>query len=370
MPLTDAPLTGFARALREEGLPVPPAVTGDLLSVLEVVDPGNPEDVYWGFRSVVVRERDHIPIFDEVFLRFFGRESGGGFAVTVPSPPRQWRIEADEEGGEGDGGEATEMAATTGASLVERLSGRDFAELTDDEEAAVRAMIADMVWAPGTATSRRRRAARTGDVPDMRRTMRSAVGLEADLMRIAQTRRRTRRRPVILIADVSGSMERYSEMLLYFAHAARGRLGRLEAFVFSTRLTRITRELERRSPAEAIERVSDAVDDWSGGTRIGEAIRTFNRDWSRRVGRGGPIAIVVSDGWDRGEPALLAEEMDRLHRSMHMVVWVNPLAGREGYRPETQGMKAALPHVDHFLAGGSFNDLTTLVGLLESVPAR
>jgi uncharacterized protein with von Willebrand factor type A (vWA) domain len=189
-------------------------------------------------------------------------------------------------------------------------------------------------------------------------------------LRIATTRKRVRRRPVIFIADVSGSMERYSEMLLYFAHAARNRLGRLEAFVFSTRITRITRDLERRSPSEAIERVSESVHDWSGGTMIGEAIRTFNHDWSRRVCRGGPIVIIISDGWDRGEPEVLSAEMDRLARSVRRVIWVNPLAGREGYRPETRGMQAAMPHIDDFLPGGNFNDLRTLVGLLESVPAR
>jgi len=169
---------------------------------------------------------------------------------------------------------------------------------------------------------------------------------------------------------VSGSMERYSEMLLYFAHAARGRLGRLEAFVFSTHLTRITRQLHRRNAAAAIADVAEAVTDWSGGTQIGQAIRTFNVEWSRRVGRGGPVALIVSDGWDRGEPEVLAAEMARLHRSVHRVVWLNPLAGRPGYAPETRGMRAALPHVDDFLPAANLTDLATLVELLESVPAR
>lgn len=179
-----------------------------------------------------------------------------------------------------------------------------------------------------------------------------------------------RRRPLIFLADVSGSMERYSEMLLYFAHAARGRLGRMEAFVFSTHLTRITRELHRREPGAAIREVGEAVTDWSGGTRIGESLRAFNREWSRRVTRGGPVALIVSDGWDRGDPGLLSEEMARLQRSVHRVVWLNPLAGREGYAPETRGMRAALPHVDDFLPAGNLRDLETLVGLLESIPPR
>lgn len=196
------------------------------------------------------------------------------------------------------------------------------------------------------------------------------VGMEGDLLLPRFTERRIRRRPLVFIADVSGSMERYSEMLLYFAHAARGRLGRVEAFVFSTRLTRITRQLERSSPSEAIAGVSEVVEDWSGGTRIGEAIGSFNRKWSRRVGTGGPIAVIVSDGWDRGEPEVLAEEMARLSRSMHRVVWLNPLASRPGFAPETRGMRAAMPYIDDFLAAGRFTDLATVVALLESVPER
>jgi hypothetical protein len=174
----------------------------------------------------------------------------------------------------------------------------------------------------------------------------------------------------VFIADISGSMERYSEMLLYFAHAARGRLGRLEAFVFSTRLTRITRELARREPSAAIDAVSHTVHDWSGGTQIGASLRTFNIEWSRRVTRGGPIVLIVSDGWDRGEPELLSQEMARLARAVHRVVWLNPLAGRMGYSPETRGMRAALPFVDDFLAAGNLVDLASLVRMLESVPVR
>lgn len=369
MPLTAAPLTRFARELRDEGIPLGPGVATELLDVLELVDVANAEDVYWGMRAVTVRQLEHVPIFDRVFVRFFGRDAEGTLMAFSPAEAREWRIEAEDGAGEGDG-DAVDVSITVGASNVERLAGKDFSELTPEEEQRIRTMIAEMVWAPGIAVSRRRRPARSGDVPDMRRTLRSAVGAESEVLRIATTRRQLRRRPVIFIADVSGSMEQYSEMLLYFAHAARNRLGRLEAFVFSTRITRITRDLERRSPSEAIARVSESVHDWSGGTRIGDAIAAFNRDWSRRVCRGGPIVIIVSDGWDRGEPEVLSASMDRLARSVNRVIWVNPLAGREGYRPETRGMQAALPHVDDFLPGGNFNDLRTLVGLLESVPAR
>jgi uncharacterized protein with von Willebrand factor type A (vWA) domain len=165
-------------------------------------------------------------------------------------------------------------------------------------------------------------------------------------------------------------MEKYSEMLLYFAHAARALVGTVEAFVFSTHLTRISRQLGRADAAAAIDEVSEAVDDWSSGTKIGTAIADFNRFWSRRVTRGGPITVIVSDGWDRGEPELLAQEMARLRRTVHRIIWLNPLSGRSGFSPETRGMRAALPYVDDFLPAANLNDLRAVVELLESVPVN
>jgi len=164
-------------------------------------------------------------------------------------------------------------------------------------------------------------------------------------------------------------MERYTEMFLTFIHAAQGRLGKVEAFVFATELTRITRQLRRRQPAAALRSVGASVTDWSGGTRIGESLATFNRDWSRRVTRGGAVALIISDGWDTGDPELLAAEMARFARSVHRVVWLNPLAGRPGFAPETVGMKAVLPYVDDFLAAGNLTDLRSVVDLLETVPS-
>ena len=368
MPNPDV-LVEFAVRLREEGIPVSAVCAEDLLAALEAVGAASAEDVYWSFRSLTVRTREHVPAFDSVFLEVFGRREGGGLWIASEPVPRTWSIDKGLEDGEGDGTNEDVMTFS-GASLVERLAEKDFSELTKEEEGQVRNLIARMVWNPADTLSRRRRPVRGGDRPDMRRTLRRSVGPDGDLLRIATTERKTRRRPLIFIADVSGSMERYSEMLLYFAHAARGRMGRLEAFVFSTRLTRITRELGRREPSAAIAMVAEAVHDWSGGTRIGDCLRAFNVEWSRRVCRGGPIVLIVSDGWDRGEPEVLAAEMERLSRSVHRVVWLNPLAGRIGYSPETRGMKAALPHVDDFLAAGTLADLATLVELLESVPMR
>jgi len=188
-------------------------------------------------------------------------------------------------------------------------------------------------------------------------------------MPLAYTERRPRQRPLVVIADISGSMERYSEMLLHFVHGAQHKFDRVEAFVFATRLTRITRQLRRRNPSDALEQVARKVPDWSGGTRIGDSLANFNRNWSRRIG-GGPIALVVSDGWDTGDPALLALEMRRLRRSVHRVIWLNPLAGHEGFTPEARGMSAALPFVDDLLAGGTARNLVDLVDLLQTSGAE
>lgn len=363
-------LVEFGRRLREEGIGVAPTVTADLVAAADAVGLASAEDTYHAFKSVCVTSVEEIPTFDRVFYLVFGNEPPDSRLAMVSDRPRTWSIDASRTDGVVGDGEPAEEEDVTGASSVERLAHKDFADLTPDEEAQVRALIDAMEWRPAAARSRRRRPHRAGDRPDPRKTLARMVGTEGDMLLPAYTRRRERRRPLIFIADISGSMERYSEMLLYFAHAAGAALGRLEAFVFSTRLTRITRALRRRRPAEAIAEVAEAVHDWSGGTQIGEAIGQFNREWSRRVATGGPIVVIVSDGWDRGEPDALAREMARLARSVHRVVWLNPLASRPGFAPETRGMQAALPHVDDFLAAGRFSDLASVVGLLESVPER
>jgi uncharacterized protein with von Willebrand factor type A (vWA) domain len=196
------------------------------------------------------------------------------------------------------------------------------------------------------------------------------TGPARDLMLLEMSAPKPRRRPLLVIADVSGSMERYTEMLLYFVHAARGRLGKVEAFVFSTGLSRITRELRHRDPRVALSQVGLAVHDWSSGTLIGDAFADFNRRWGRRVTRGGPVAVVISDGWDRGDPAVLRKAFATFARSVHRVVWLNPLAGRTGFAPETRGMQTVLPFVDDFMPVGNLADLAAVVRLLESVPKR
>jgi uncharacterized protein with von Willebrand factor type A (vWA) domain len=361
-------LVSFTHRLRDEGIPVAAGIAGHMVEALSTVGMALGEDAYFAMRSLACSSVDHLRVFDRVFLAFFGDRMRSVVASVGPRN-RDWTI---KPGGVGEGEAVNEESTSnaTGASAVERLSHRDFAKLTPAETAEIKALIAGMVWSPALVASRRRKAAIYGDRPDLRRTLRGSIGPESDLIRLEYTTRRIRRRPLIFIADVSGSMERYAEMLLYFAHAARGRLGRLEAFVFSTHLTRITRQLSRRDPGAAIAEVAEAVTDWSTGTKIGDSIGTFNREWSRRVGRGGPIVLVISDGWERGDPEVLAKEMARLRRSVHRVIWLNPISGRANYVPATRGMTAVLPHVDDFLPAANLSDLTTVIALLESLPAH
>jgi len=182
--------------------------------------------------------------------------------------------------------------------------------------------------------------------------------------------RRKRQRPLIIIADISGSMEKYADLFLVFAHAAQRRIDEVEVFTFSTHLTRITEDLRRRDTQTALSKVASSVRDWSGGTKIGEALAEWNRLWSRRMTRGGPIVLILSDGWDCGDPKLLELEMARLSRTVNKIVWLNPLAARADYRPATRGMQAVLPHIDHLLPAASVFDLRGVVRLLDSMNLR
>ncbi len=366
-----ANLVHFVRALRARGLAVVPQTAQDLALAGAAVGFERRDDVYAAFRALVVARPSDVPIFDAVFADFFDRadldpesgEDAGDETVTQVSAP----VISDADGVIDL--DRIEVRDTVGASRVEQLMTRDFADLTPDEQELVRRMISRMIWRPADTMSRRWGPARRGTRPDLRRTFRSIVGPEGDLMPLAYTARQPRRRPLVVLADISGSMERYSELFLHFIHAAQGRLGRVEAFVFGTRLTRITREMRQREPRVALARVAETVDDWSGGTRIGETLGTFNREWSRRVTKGGAIALVISDGWDTGEPELLRTEMARLARSVHRVVWLSPYAGMEGFVPATRGLRAVYPFVDDFLAASNILDLAEVVRLLESVPA-
>ena len=372
-----ANLVHFVRYLRARGLRVRPQTSNQLAAAAQAVGLDKRDDVYHAFKAVTVVRPIEVPIFDEAFALFFGTGKG---LVTVTDESEGVASAPDGLATaslpllatgteEAEYAEVDEVAEIVGGSYAERLAQRDFADLTAAEREEILRMINRMRWRPADAASRRWVPSAAGARPHLRRTFRGLMGPEGDLIPLAYADRRPRKRPLVVIADISGSMDQYSEMFLHFVHAAQGRLGRVETFVFSTHLTRITRELKQRDPSEALHRVGAAVDDWSGGTRIGEALEQFNWEWSRRVTRGGALGLIISDGWDTGDPQLLEVEMRRFTRSMHRVIWLNPLAGRPGYAPETRGMRTVLPYVDHLLAAGTLRDLRDVVAMLEQVPA-
>lgn len=364
----------FVRALRSSGFSVTTTTTQHLVAAARIVGLHARSDVREAFRSVVVTTHRQSRRFDEIFDRFFTGDvvtvldQGVDRPVERKPVQRVPRIGAVGDAETEDAEDHDSVADVVGGSSEERLMDIDFSDLSDDEAAAVAALLADMAWSPSYVASRRWQTASRGEVPDLRRTLRLLVGPRGDLMPLAFSQRRPKQRPVVVIADVSGSMEPYTEMLLHFVHGAQYKFSNVEAFVFATRLTRVTRQLRTRNATDALSRVAARVPDWSGGTRIGEALGVFNRDWSRRIS-GGPVVLIVSDGWDTGEPDRLAVEMRRLRRSVHRVIWLNPLAGRDGFTPEARGMAAALPYVDELMAAGTARNLVDLIDLLQASTA-
>jgi uncharacterized protein with von Willebrand factor type A (vWA) domain len=364
-------LIGFVRVLRHEGFAVTTMTTEQLASAGRLVGFHRYVDVREAFRSIAASTQAQSERFDELFESFFTGDVVISLDTVLDSfkqrrsmvnNPRIGAVAGDED--ESDV-ETEEIFEAVGASSVERFMDVDFADLSEDEAEAVTDLLASMVWTVASFRSRRWRPSNRGTVRDLRRTFKAMTGPHGDLIPLAFSKRRPRQRPLIVLADISGSMERYSEMLLHFIHGAQSRFQRVEAFVFATRLTRITRQLKRRDAGQALREVAVAVPDWSSGTRIGESLRTFNQLWSRRVVSGGPVVLIVSDGWDTGDPSLLAAEMRRLRRSVHRVIWLNPLAGHEGFTPEARGMAAALPFLDELVAGGTARNLEELIDLLQ-----
>jgi uncharacterized protein with von Willebrand factor type A (vWA) domain len=242
---------------------------------------------------------------------------------------------------------------------------KDFAEYTEVERELARRLILRLAHRKPTRESRRLRRARgRGDTHDLRRTIHASLRYGGEPMERRWREPSRKPRPVVLVCDVSGSMQAHARMLLQYMHACVAAGGRVEAFVFGTRLTRVTRELAGRDHDAAMARATHAAGDMSGGTRIGDALATLNREYGRRIGRGA-VVVILSDGWDRGDPSHLTAELIHLRRSAHRLIWLNPLLGSEGYEPLTRGMQAALPYVDHFLAGNSIASLEELAELLE-----
>jgi hypothetical protein len=250
------------------------------------------------------------------------------------------------------------------------LRQKDFGELSDDELQEVKELMTKLTWRLGERRSRRWRPGKARQV-DFRRTLRRSMRNEGELLELARRQHKMRPRPLVVIADISGSMERYTRLLLHFIYALRISMdSRVEAFVFGTRLTRITRQLRSRDVEHTLKEIARSVPDWSGGTRMGQGLKTFNYEWARRVLGHRAVVLLISDGWDRGDIGVLRREMARLQRSSHRLIWLNPLLGSAEYEPLTRGIQAALPYVDDFLPVHNLASLEELANKLERIDDR
>jgi len=364
-------LVGFGTALREAGLPIG---TDDVLAFCAAVaelSPSDSEDVYWCGRTTLVNRRDHIPVYDEVFRRFFlhvpvgaerkhtkERHAPQGSTGTVNIP--------DAEPGDRESEEPPLVLGLQASSLeIER--NKRFSACSDEELAAVRRMIARIRVEPPKRRTRRYCADPSGSMVDVRRMARSAMTMNDAAPTLLRMDRKRKPRPLVLLLDVSGSMADHSRNLLQFAYSMRRAAQKVEVFCFGTRLTRITPLLDRRSPDAAMRLAADKVMDWDGGTRIGDSIEAFVKDWGRRGLSRGATVIICSDGLDRGSPATLAESIEKLERLSHRIVWMNPLHDANGGVPPTLAMAVVGPHIDEIASGNNLESLEAFAARLPQI---
>jgi len=343
----------FAREVRAAGLDVPVGAVVELTRAWAAVGVERETDVYWAGRATLVHRPEDIGPYDAAYTAFF---DGGEEGPAEPAPSSPGLTAGDGAAGV----DGTEPGL--GWSAVERLRHTDLAALSDDErEQALHLIDRLRARQPHRRSRRVRTARRSGHRPDLRRTTRAALRTGGEPLARRWVERAERPRPVVLLVDASGSMAPYARALLRFAHVAVAGGTRVEAFVLGTRLTRVTRELSTRDPDLAFRAAAGAVVDWHGGTRLGDCLRRFDEEWG--LARGA-VVVVLSDGWDLGDPDALAAQVGRLHRLSHHLVWVNPLKASPGYEPLARGMAAALPHVDRFVEG---HDVAAIEALVEVV---
>jgi uncharacterized protein with von Willebrand factor type A (vWA) domain len=356
---------GFARLLRGVGLDVPVGATITFVEALAAVGVDRRASVYWAARSTLLRRPEDLEVFDRAFAGWWdgGVELGPSTVVVERDLVLAFDAERDEEPDPPDVDDEIEdhEVLSVRYSRAEVLRERDFATYTPAEFIEARRLMADLRISGALRRSRRTQpSGRRRGRPDLRRTVRRALRSGGEPIDRAFMEPATRPRRLVLLCDVSGSMEPYARALVRFLHAAVVGRTRVEAFALGTRLTRITRELSSRDPDAAIAAAARRVVDWSGGTRLGEGIQQFNDDWGVRGMARGAVVVILSDGWDRGDPELLAEQMARLQRVAHRVVWVNPLKASPDFAPLARGMAAALPYVDEFVEGHSLASLEHL----------
>ena len=380
------PLVEFGRRLRGRGLPVG---TGRILTFVRAVSALgllDRESLYWAGRVSLIARRDDLETYDEAFASWYRSLRATedlGVELQLPAgepeqraiewgePPEDldvqvaqaaagWRRAEDED--EVDPGEESSIRIV--ASAVEVLRSKSFGELSEEERAEIAALIRSLRLRVPVERTRRTRPASKGDRFDVRRTLRRSLRTHGEPFDRAWRARTARRRPIVLILDISGSMAPYSRALMQFAYAAMAAGRRVETFVFGTRLTRVTRTLRTKDPDRALHEIGRQVEDWEGGTRIGESLKALLDGWSQRAALRGAIVVFCSDGRERGDPDLLRAQMARLRRLAHRVIWVNPLKGSPRYEPLARGMAAALPNIDVFLSGHNLESLEHLASAL------
>jgi uncharacterized protein len=372
----------FGRVLRGVGLDVNPGRMIDLVQALEHIDLGQRADFYYAARGLLVHRHEDLAVFEQAFTQFWRPPSSGWLAgLPLAGPRRQTQRlqvvppaldpreqDAPETQGQTDAPPLIE--AMRAYSEQEALRRKDFSELTADEYNDIKALISGLQWRLGDRRTRRQKAGR-GERLDLRRTLRQNLKYGGQVLEWSYRTPKYKPRPLVLLADISGSMERYTRLLLHFVYSLSIGLSQpVEAFVFGTRLTHITHPLQHKDVEQALREVSHSVRDWSGGTRIGEALKDFNFQWGRRVLGRGAVALIISDGWDRGDPELLRREMARLQRTCYRLIWLNPLLGSPTYEPLTRGIQAALPYIDDFLPVHNLASLEDLAEHLAGLDQR
>jgi uncharacterized protein with von Willebrand factor type A (vWA) domain len=357
---------GFCRVLRRAGLRVPPSATINFAEALGLVGVEERAGVYWAGRSTLVHRPEDLPAYDRVFAAYWQQRASESMTIEGTPPPVTMVLDMVDEDDQDDPDEQpVGDVQPVRFSSTEVLTDKDFADCSSEELAELTRLMARLRFTTHRRTSRRFIPVKgVGDRPDLRRTVRWALRHQGEPVKRAYSGPATRPRRLVLIVDVSGSMESYARALIRFAHAAVVARGRVEVFVIGTRLTRLTKHLTSRDPDAAIRTAMPQVKDWAGGTRLGDAVREFNDEWGIRGMARGSIVVVLSDGWDRGNAELLGSEMERLHRVTRQLVWVNPLKATPGYAPLAAGMAAALPHLDRFVEGHSYRSLEQLAAIL------
>lgn len=379
-------LIRFGRTLRAAGVPITPGQIMAMVRALEWIPIGDREAFYYAARCTLICRREDLEAFDRIFEWFWRNPQMGGLLPpgllpTAPGPirRRESRPRPAEVGHlpspqpQPENPEAPPVILADRAmtySPIEILRRKQFERFSEEEIQLARRLMARLRWRIHERETRRLRPGLKGEHLDLRRTVRRSMRHYGEWVRLLWRTRKRKPRPLVVLCDISGSMERYARMLLHFLHALSHTRRQVEAFVFGTRLTRITRCLRSRDLDEALREVGKTVMDWSGGTRIGECLHVFNRDWARRVLGRGAVVMIISDGWDRGDIDLLRREMERLQKLCYRLIWLNPLLGIPGYQPLTRGMQAALPYIDDFLPVHNLASLEQLAIHLERLPPR